>query len=361
KKNPGKYIHARNVYNAIQINRIQKESISDAGAMYLELLKQQKMDPTFYISAYFEARFHDIVLLDSTAKMNRHSMILCVIILIDNHNRSRLVATAVVSDETKDTYIWIFENIIKATGGLAPRLLYTDADPVMIAAVDSCLPMTKHHFCLFHIHKNLEKHFLGKYHDNWKKIFNDFCYVRNSRSELVFEKRWCELLYKYTDASSYLNSQLYQHREAWALCFTHRAFNASVQSTQRVESYNGIIKTQVNGLSSLLELENSIKRLLERESRFTRINKTIGLLPVNRDESFYNKYFNNIDTSIQKFLTPAILKLQRDEINRSIHYRCYIASLKDELRNNADAESPNGMFSEDMFDANVIKLEQLIA
>ena len=86
-------------------------------------------------------------------------MILCVIILVDNHNRSWLAATALISDETKDTFAWLFT---KATGGLIPSLLYTDADPAMIAAVHNSWPTTKHHFCLFHIRKNLEKHFLGK-------------------------------------------------------------------------------------------------------------------------------------------------------------------------------------------------------
>ncbi|RIB21559.1 hypothetical protein C2G38_2176301 [Gigaspora rosea] len=281
-----------------------KENISDAGSMYLELIKHQQANPTFYIDAYFEgydnyltrlfwmspnqqqlwARFHDVVLLNTTAKTNCHSMILCVIILIDNHNRSRLVATAIISDETKDT-----------------------------------------------------------------------------RVEITFEKRWNELLHKYPDASSYLQYQLYKYRESWVLCFTHRAFNAGVQSTQRVECYNGIIKSQVNGQSNLLELENNIKKLLEKTSHFTRLNESIGQLPVNRKESYYSKYFNKVDISCQKFLTLAILKLQRDEINRSIHYRCYIVDLKDELKNCVYTEPSNEIFAEDMFDANIVELEQLIA
>src|SRR6266498_2125140 len=93
-------------------------------------------------------------------------------------------------------------------------------------------------------------------------FFTAFCYARNSRVESIFEERWASLLQKYPDASSYLQRQLYPCREAWVLCFTHRAFNAGVQSTQRVESYNSIIKNNVNGSTSLLELERTIERLL---------------------------------------------------------------------------------------------------
>ncbi|CAG8664040.1 15791_t:CDS:2 [Cetraspora pellucida] len=55
KKNLGKYIHICNVYNIIQMNRIQKKTISDAGSMYLELIKHQQADPTFYINACIES------------------------------------------------------------------------------------------------------------------------------------------------------------------------------------------------------------------------------------------------------------------------------------------------------------------
>ena len=135
----------------------------------------------------------------------------------------------------------------------------------MIAATIYAWPTTKYHFCLFHIRKNLEKHFLSKYHgEKWKMFFAAFCYARNSQVESIFEERWASLLQKYPDASSYLQHQLYPCRESWVLCFTHRAFNAGIQSIQRVESYNAIIKNNINGTSTFLELERTIEKLLKK-------------------------------------------------------------------------------------------------
>jgi hypothetical protein len=88
-----------------------------------------------------------------------------------------------------------------------------------------------------------------------------------------------------------------------------------VQSIQRVESCNGIIKNNVNGSSSLLKLERIIERLLAKESQFTCFNETIGKLLISRDKDYYDHYFKTTDTSCQKFLTPALLKLQHHEIN----------------------------------------------
>ena len=77
-------------------------------------------------------------------------MYLSLMIVVDNHARSRMVATAVVSDETKETYQWIFECLLCATD-LAPNVLFTDANPAMVAAIHESLPTTKHNYCIWHI------------------------------------------------------------------------------------------------------------------------------------------------------------------------------------------------------------------
>ena len=100
---------------------------------------------------------------------------------------------------------------------------------------------------------------------------------------------------------------------------------------QHVESYNSLIKNHVNGSSSLMELESVIERVLLRESRYINLNEVISKLPASRDEDYHDHYFKKIDLCCQRYFTPAILKLQRHEMNRSMHYRCRMASLEDEL------------------------------
>ncbi|CAB4425493.1 unnamed protein product [Rhizophagus irregularis] len=309
-KYPDKFIYSRNIYNMVQTIRNQNNTSSDAGSMYLELMKQQQENPTFHVDACFE----------------------------DNHNRSRLAATAIVSDETKETF---------SCDGRSSKQ-YLDNNKASFLPVPYL--------------KKLGKHFLGKYGgEKWKEFFTAFCRARNSRVEFIFEEKWAALLQKYDDAANYLQRHLYKCREAWALCFTHRAFNAGVQSTQCVESYNGIIKNNVNGSSSLMELERTIERLLIKESQYAQLNDTIGKLPVSREEDYHDHYYKKIDIYCQRYLTPALLKLQRHEMNRSMHYRCCITNLENELEKQFTAEIPNGIFSKDMFDACVIELKQLIA
>ncbi|CAB4404747.1 unnamed protein product [Rhizophagus irregularis] len=83
KKYPDKYVHARIVYNIDQVIQHKNSGTSDA----------------------------------------------------DNHNRSRLATIAIMSDETKDTFSWLFSSHLHAIGELISKLLFTDADLAMIAVV----------------------------------------------------------------------------------------------------------------------------------------------------------------------------------------------------------------------------------
>lgn len=49
-------------------------------------------------------RFHDVAIYDNTSQTNKYRMYLSLMIVVDNYTCSQMVATAVMSDETKETY-----------------------------------------------------------------------------------------------------------------------------------------------------------------------------------------------------------------------------------------------------------------
>ncbi|CAG8721215.1 20086_t:CDS:2 [Gigaspora rosea] len=78
-------------------------------------------------------------------------------------------------------------------------------------------------------------------------------------------------------------------KQKWALCYTSCVFTAGMQTMQRVEGQNAIIKSTVNSHTSVLEL---FKKL---------------------DEQFSHAW-------IVDYLTPAALSIQRQEIAQAIWY-----------------------------------------
>ncbi|CAB4490355.1 unnamed protein product [Rhizophagus irregularis] len=232
-----------------------------------------------------------------------------------------MAATAVVSDETKDTYQWILECLLCATNGLAPRVLFTDADAGMVAAIHETLPSTKHNYCIWHLRKNLEKNLKGKLHKKYNDFIKEWNKCRNSFSEEEFQKRWHELLTNYPEAQKYLERALGTDVTGWALCFTHRSFNAGVQSTQRVESYNALIKKSVGRSTTLYELDTQIQLQLDKEEKFERLEEQINQNPKVGLPNIIERYFKRVDSIIKKYLTPHVLKMQRHQMNESLLYR----------------------------------------
>ncbi|PKB95361.1 hypothetical protein RhiirA5_436858 [Rhizophagus irregularis] len=49
-------------------------------------------------------RFHDVAIYDNTSQTNKYRMYLSLMIVVDNYTCSQIVANAVISDETKETY-----------------------------------------------------------------------------------------------------------------------------------------------------------------------------------------------------------------------------------------------------------------
>src|SRR5207248_2825934 len=125
-------------------------------------------------------RFHDVVITDDTYKTNRYDMALSLFMIIDNHNRTRIVAQALIEDETESTFQWILDRILHGTNFIFPRVLFTDGDLAMAAAIKAQLPDTYHCICLFHMNQNFIKQLKGKLQDEFIACHQLFMKTRNS-------------------------------------------------------------------------------------------------------------------------------------------------------------------------------------
>ncbi|CAG8783038.1 24647_t:CDS:2, partial [Gigaspora rosea] len=116
--------------------------------------------------------------------------------------------------------------------------------------------------------------------------------MHNSPSKQDFESEWELLINSYPTTRSYLEKTLYSTKKRWALAWISSRFTAGVQSKQRVEGINGIIKTNLTNRTSLSKLASVLDSQLARET-------------------MYIHY---------KFLTPPILSLQKVEIAEALWY-----------------------------------------
>jgi hypothetical protein len=79
-------------------------------------------------------RYHDVIMHDNTCKTNRYNRPLSLFVTPDNNLKTRIVAQAIVDDETQLSYEWVFQ-CVKESTGISPRVFVTDGDPAVNAAV----------------------------------------------------------------------------------------------------------------------------------------------------------------------------------------------------------------------------------
>ena len=77
-------------------------------------------------------------------------------ILVDNDGKSRLGAQAFLNDETQESYEWVLQQTLDATGS-QPRVILTDMDPAMTAACQTIYKDTYHIHCIWYMSQNLPK------------------------------------------------------------------------------------------------------------------------------------------------------------------------------------------------------------
>ena len=196
-------------------------------------------------------------------------MPLSLFLIIDNNTRSRLVAQALVSDETTESYKWIFE-CIKKTTMAEPLVFVTDADPTADAAIGQVYETTHPIHCIYHINENLPKNTKSKLSNQYENFVRDFYICRNSLSEEVFNERWSKIIEKYPSVKDYLMRTLYPSRQAWARAYTSKIFTAGIQTTFRVEGYyNNIIKRELASNSTLCNLASALDARLESEVQWS--------------------------------------------------------------------------------------------
>ena len=266
-------------------------------------------------------QYSDIVVQDVTCKTNRYDMALSLFIILDENRNIRLVAQALLIDETKESHEWTFEQINLATGNMYPQVIMTDADPAVHAAIRSKFPTTYPMHCTFHISQNLIKKLQKLLGKKFHEFTTQFYATRNTLHKPFFESKWQALITQYPEAQQYLNT-LYNTKEAWAHPWTCRQFIAGLHASSPVESINAWIKNYIfNSNISLCELGDIInKREISEDKKHQLILWKAAIPCISTQVSTSTFMFTSIDQKLKEYLPSAILELQRNEIRQCVFY-----------------------------------------
>ncbi|CAG8542881.1 5408_t:CDS:2, partial [Racocetra persica] len=144
-----------------------------------------------------------------------------------------------------------------------------------------------------------------------------------------------------------------------AKIYVFTTFCAGMQSTQRVESLNGIIKGEVGAKMTLLNLGKSIQTKLEREAQHQRLSEYKNALPTRGLPTISSVFFKTIQNDIKKFLTLESALVQNIQVSQSILYRAHSVEIPNNLMLSKAYEYSEG-YLENEYDTLQASLETIV-
>ncbi|RHZ83189.1 hypothetical protein Glove_99g275 [Diversispora epigaea] len=295
-KFPGQIIYNNDLYCTIQYFHPQsKNDTNDAAKLYTRLLELSLHNPMWKVAIKFDDnntlthlfwmspsqlelwyQFSDIVVQNVTCKTNRYDMALSLFVILDENQNIRLIAQALLIDETKESHEWTFKQINLATDNLYPQVIMTDADPAVHAAIRSTFLTTYPMHCTFHIGQNLIKKLQRLLGQKFQEFLSKFYIVR-------------------------------------------------LHASSPIESINAWIKGYIfNSNISLCELGDIIDKRQSSEDKNHQLILWKATIPCTFTQISTAAFmFTSINKKLEEYLPPAILKFQKNEIHQSVFYDAY--------------------------------------
>ena len=193
----------RDVYNMCCREKRKLIAKGDAATAIGILNARRKKDPDFFFEYKLDKKgrlknllwcdsqsrrdyqdYGDVVVFDSTYKMNKYSMPFIPFVGINNHRKTTVFACAVVSNERKSTYKWLLKTFLRAMCQKKPKGIITDGDAATRKAIRDVFTGVWHRVCSWHIEKNMKIHLGSK---TWNE-FRSLLYY--TTTEEIFEQRW---------------------------------------------------------------------------------------------------------------------------------------------------------------------------
>ncbi|KAK9284366.1 hypothetical protein L1049_023537 [Liquidambar formosana] len=204
--------------------------------------------------------FGYVVVFDTTHSTNWYEMILAPILGVNHHGQTITFGCEFLCDESHESFIWFFEQWMKAMPGGPPKMIISDQDPAIEIAIKNVLPNTTHRFCIWHILKKFfEKLNYATYDRHYQSFRNCIWDLENPQE---FESRWVDLIKKIELQGHSWLTTMFNLRERWILAFVKHIFSARMSASQRAESNHAFFKKYVDKRNSLMDFITRFDRAL---------------------------------------------------------------------------------------------------
>ncbi|CAL4170273.1 unnamed protein product [Meganyctiphanes norvegica] len=271
-------------------------------------LQTEKMKKTF--EAYPE-----IIFIDATYKLNQLNMKLYVMMCMDGNGESEVIALAFVSSDDRETLAWFADCFVKRNPNFVKvQCIMSDKDMTERDVMKTYFPGVHLLICSFHVLRNLRREVTAKKRDMNQEeekfaleILQGMVYAIDEES--YNSKR--ELLVKFSSTKlvAYFMTHWEPIKDEWVRGLQKQYMNLFQATNNRVESFNGKVKTIVKKYSVMTQCITDLMILVNHYEfeRDRRALYTVIKHPLQVTEDIHVAQYS-------KFLTPYACEKVKEQL-----------------------------------------------
>ncbi|KAI0491330.1 hypothetical protein KFK09_026551 [Dendrobium nobile] len=270
----------RDAYNLIQKEKRARIEIGDTNSLIQLFKDRQVEDHMFAWDVQYDDQdrllnffwvdgrsridyecFGDVLIFDTSYRLNKYNFVCAPFVGVNNHWQNILFGVAFLSEETIESFTWLFKVFVRIMGNKYPTTIFTDQDQAMARAIEAALPHTRHRLCQWHIFKKVPSK-VSIYNSNNKVRGLFHKCMRWCDSEEVFEEAWNEMIKEGNLHNHEWLQDLYKIRRKWSTAFNKDSFCMGILSTQRSECTNNVCHGISKPTSSLTDCFLGLEKVL---------------------------------------------------------------------------------------------------
>ncbi|XP_020245311.1 protein FAR1-RELATED SEQUENCE 6-like isoform X2 [Asparagus officinalis] len=265
--------------------------------------------------------FGDVVTFDTSYLTDKYDLPLVSFVGMNHHGHLVLLGCGLVSDETTETYIWLFKAWLTCMLGCPPNAIITNQCKSIQNAVAEVFPGTHHRLCLSQVLKKIPDKLRGLAEFKAiKKAIKKVAY--DSLRVEEFEEYWQKMIETYELESNEWLKILYEDRHSWVPVFLKdNTFWAGMSVSQRGESvttfFEGCVfpRTSIKQFFSKCEMALLSKFKKEAQTDSETFHKTPLII-----SKFY------MEEQLSKVYTLNMFKKFQDELKATMY--CHVTPVK---------------------------------
>ncbi|XP_010492935.1 PREDICTED: protein FAR1-RELATED SEQUENCE 12 isoform X1 [Camelina sativa] len=257
------------------------------------------------------SQFGDTVVFDTSYRKGNYAVPFATVIGFNHHRQPVLLGCAMVADESKEAFLWLFQTWLRAMPGRRPRSIVADQDLPIQQALVQVFPGAHHRYSAWQVREK-EQENLRPFPSEFKYEYEKCIY--QTQTTVEFDSVWSALINKYGLRDDIWLREIYEQRENWVPAYLRASFFAGIPINGTTESFFG---ASLDALTPLREFISRYEQALEqrREEERKEDFNSYNLQPFLQTKE-------PVEEQCRRLYTLTVFRIFQSELVQSYNYLC---------------------------------------